>query len=242
MQLPIFKQMLVRAVTTQKCQQSQPATGVCHDRQDDHKVSLESHATTRAFPKLVVWSSQEQGGLKRISESWKEYLGEKSRTLNPEEDSKIMSNLAYNAAKRRTRFPWRSFTVSSGANTMANGNSDIAPAVRSSQRPSLALVFTGQGAQHYAMSRRLMEYEVYANSIKSADKFLKFLGCQWSLVEELSRDAKSSRINPPEFSHPICIALQVAMVELLRSLGIWPSDPVIGHSGAFWRRNSGRIC
>ncbi|RAH55380.1 polyketide synthase [Aspergillus piperis CBS 112811] len=206
---------------------------LCRDKHDANSLTLsrDTHGYVQPFPKLILWSAHEQGGLKRISESWKQFLDGKSGMLTQVERSKLLSNLAYTAVKRRTQFPWRSFTVCSDPGEIASGEVDIAPAVRSSQRPRLALVFTGQGAQHHAMGRRLMHYGVYANSLRTADQYLKSLGCPWSLVEELSRDAESSRINPPEFSQPLCIALQVAMVDLLKSWDIWPPEAVIGHSG-----------
>lgn len=37
------------------------------------------------------------------------------------------------------------------------------------------------------------------------------------------------RINEPEFSQPLCTALQIALVELLATLNIFP-DVVVGHS------------
>lgn len=46
---------------------------------------------------------------------------------------------------------------------------------------------------------------------------------------ELLKDKNSSRINDPELSQSICTAVQVALVDLLRSLGVIPAA-VIGHS------------
>lgn len=190
-----------------------------------------SEIALKPFPQLLVWSAHEQAGLKRIQESWTQYLLNKSGTLSPTEQRRLLTDFSYTAAERRTRFPWRSFTVCSKLEEMINGELEIPPPVRSSRRPRVAFVFTGQGAQHYAMGRRLMEYEPYANSMGAADTYLKSLGCSWSLLDELSRSAESSRVNPAEFSQPLCIALQVALVDLLQSLGVWPPDAVIGHSG-----------
>lgn len=49
------------------------------------------------------------------------------------------------------------------------------------------------------------------------------------MVDELFAEAKSTRINLPEISHPVCTALQVALVDLLASWGIFPKY-VTGHS------------
>lgn len=48
-------------------------------------------------------------------------------------------------------------------------------------------------------------------------------------VEELVKDERESNINRPEFSQPISTAVQVALIELLRSFGIHASV-VAGHS------------
>ena len=50
-----------------------------------------------------------------------------------------------------------------------------------------------------------------------------------SLAAELGRDAAASNIDDPSFSQPICTALQIALVDLLRSFGIRPTV-VVGHS------------
>ena len=49
------------------------------------------------------------------------------------------------------------------------------------------------------------------------------------MSDELFDKKESSRITQPELSHPSCVALQVAIVDLLNSWGIFPSQ-VIGHS------------
>lgn len=48
-------------------------------------------------------------------------------------------------------------------------------------------------------------------------------------LEELLRKDSQSNINKPEFSQPISTAIQVALVDLLRSFDIYPAV-VVGHS------------
>lgn len=50
-----------------------------------------------------------------------------------------------------------------------------------------------------------------------------------SISDELSRDDKTSRVNEVTMSTPLCVALQIALVQLLRSWGISPSA-VTSHS------------
>lgn len=49
------------------------------------------------------------------------------------------------------------------------------------------------------------------------------------VIDELRRDKDTTKIHEPEFSQPICTAVQIALVDLLRSWGVKPSA-VVGHS------------
>ena len=46
----------------------------------------------------------------------------------------------------------------------------------------MCFVFTGQGAQWYAVGLGLLHYQVYQFSLKNADQYLRSLGCDWSLL------------------------------------------------------------
>jgi acyl transferase domain-containing protein len=80
------------------------------------------------------------------------------------------------------------------------------------------------------MGRELLATEsAFKESIIKADHTLKELGKSWSLIEELTKDEKSSLIQLSSISQPVCTAVQIALVDLLNSLDIWPSA-VLGHS------------
>jgi acyl transferase domain-containing protein len=82
----------------------------------------------------------------------------------------------------------------------------------------------------FAMGRELFHtYPIFQQSVLRGAKHLKELGAEWSLIEELSKDAKSSRINEASISQPCCTAIQIALTDLLKSWGIRPSA-VAGHS------------
>lgn len=53
---------------------------------------------------------------------------------------------------------------------------------RPSGKPTIGFVFTGQGAQWYAMGRQLLQYPVFLKSMEDSDRSLKKLGSQWSLL------------------------------------------------------------
>lgn len=61
-------------------------------------------------------------------------------------------------------------------------STDCSKAVKSIKSPSIGFVFTGQGAQWFAMGRELMIYDVFRINIEGADKYLRDLGSSWSLI------------------------------------------------------------
>jgi acyl transferase domain-containing protein/thioesterase domain-containing protein/acyl carrier protein len=90
-------------------------------------------------------------------------------------------------------------------------------------------VFSGQGPQWWAMGRELLHSSpVFRARIDECDALLReFAG--WSLIDELTRDEKSSRIHETHIAQPAIFALQVALAALWESLGILPAA-VVGHS------------
>ena len=92
-------------------------------------------------------------------------------------------------------------------------------------------IFTGQGAQWSGMARTLMQIPAAAQIIESLEYSLATLqnSPSWSLKAELLADASSSRVTEPSIAQPVCTAVQILLVEILRAAGIRFST-VVGHS------------
>ncbi|EMR67052.1 putative polyketide synthase protein [Eutypa lata UCREL1] len=101
--------------------------------------------------------------------------------------------------------------------------------MRPAQNLTMMFVFTGQGAQWFAMGRELLAYPTYKRGLIQAASHLKSLGCDWDLLEELHKSQQDSRVNEPQISQPACTALQVAAIDLLSEWGVFPST-TLGHS------------
>lgn len=146
-------------------------------------------------------------------------------------DEAFLDNLAYTLGQRRSAFRWvHAFPASSASGLMSALQGRKRISTRRAEAPRIGFVFTGQGAQWHAMGRELIDaYPIFRVTMQQADDFLKIQGCRWSLIEELSRDAKSTRVNTATIGQPLCTAVQIGLVKLLESWNIRPTA-VAGHS------------
>ncbi|KAK0610089.1 hypothetical protein B0T17DRAFT_629823 [Bombardia bombarda] len=110
--------------------------------------------------------------------------------------------------------------------------SSIAFRVKHDERPKILGIFTGQGAQWATMSRGLLQSNrTYAQTIRRLDQILQ--NCPhppaWSLENEIMVEESISRVQKAAIAQPLCTAVQLALVDLLYSLGIG-FHTVVGHS------------
>ncbi|CZT43607.1 related to polyketide synthase [Rhynchosporium secalis] len=191
----------------------------------------ESHPVTNAVKaKLYILTCHEQSGIEKLSRGYSDYLAANDASIDSKAATQLATDLAYTLACRRTRLPWKAFIVSSSPDRLGNQLVEgISKPVRSSEAPTVAFIFSGQGAQWFAMGRELLQYEVFRDSLEEADTYLQSIGSKWSLMAEYLKDGTESIINLPKISQPLCTALQIALVELLASWNVKPSA-VLGHS------------
>ena len=94
----------------------------------------------------------------------------------------------------------------------------------------LGFVFSGMGQQWWAMGRGLLANEpVFAARIGEIDALFGALTSEWSLLSVLGAAESESMIDRTELAQPAIFALQVALADLWRSVGVVP-DIVAGHS------------
>lgn len=101
-------------------------------------------------------------------------------------------------------------------------------------RPRVLGVFTGQGAQWPRMGAQLLEMSPFASQrIAELQRALATLPDEdrpnWTLYSQLLADSKSSRLAEAALAQPLCTAVQIVLVDLLRAAGI-DLCAVIGHS------------
>lgn len=180
-------------------------------------------------PHLFCFSSNEKTGVHRILESQIPYV--ESAT-----DPDFLENYSYTLNSRRSNMEWKTTIVASSTTELVakmksiDTDAIVRSSSDSSKAPRICFVFCGQGAQWAKMGESLMCFNVFRESLEAASDYIKSkLGSPFALLDELFKAEEESRISEPAIAQPATTALQVALVELFRSLGIHPSQ-VIGHS------------
>ncbi|PHH79873.1 hypothetical protein CDD82_2127 [Ophiocordyceps australis] len=176
---------------------------------------------TTHLPKMLVCSAPDQAGTLRISQDYEKYICKI-------EDSE-MADLAYSLAARRSWFSWRCFSISNPQGKAEDRQPLFTAPIKADSKVHMAFVFTGQGAQYLGMGAGLLAYPVFRQSIVKSDEHLASLGCCWSVLDSMADTDSKADMNNAEVSQTMTACLQIALVDLISSLGITPSV-VMGHS------------
>lgn len=178
-------------------------------------------------PYLFLLSANDRESLWTSTGLVAEYLSERPIYFFPN----LPRSLAFTLGQRRTLLPWKVAVQATDQNDLIQKLKDVAlTPTRSVEQPRIGFVFTGQGAQWPKMGTQLYcAYPTYALAIQKADDVLKSLGASWSLITELEKSEECSSVDSPNISQPACTALQLALVDLLRSWGVI-AHGVVGHS------------
>lgn len=156
---------------------------------------------------------------------------------NPDED---LRRLSWTLHYRRSLFPFRaSFAAPSTDSLIPKLQSALDDkgdflTRRTPERKSLLGVFTGQGAQWATMGRDLITTSPFAEQVvEKLEQALLGLPAadrpRWSLREQMLASTAESRVSEGELSQPLCTAIQVIIVDMLKQADI-TFDAVVGHS------------
>ncbi|KAK3313215.1 putative polyketide synthase [Apodospora peruviana] len=184
----------------------------------------------------LVLSANSSASLASIAQAYRDYLAADPLKMHIED-------VAWHLYARRTAFPFRASVTGNTPAELIKNLESLTDKIRKStasikrvrpddEHPKILGVFTGQGAQWATMSRGLLKSNpVYAKSIRFLDGVLR--SCPdppaWSLELEIMAEKGMSRVGTAAVAQPLCTAVQVALVDLLRSIGV-TFHVVIGHS------------
>ncbi|KAL9601094.1 MAG: hypothetical protein Q9179_002982 [Wetmoreana sp. 5 TL-2023] len=177
-------------------------------------------------PWLFKLSAADPLSLQALKKAYAAYL---------EHHTPNLRDLAHTLVARRSDFRHSQFFVASSHDSLRTQllSNKVDMLIKSGDPvKEIIFVFTGQGAQWAQMGCGLMNLSPLLRSIlQTCEDILRELpdGPSWSIIDELSKEFDRSDINDARFSQPLCTALQVGIVSLLRSWGIRP-NAVVGHS------------
>ena len=202
--------------------------------------SLESEQAQELPLGPYVFSAASEQSLVANLDAFHAYLaGPNAITLNSRD-------LAWTLRQRRSTLPFKiAFPAGSVEQLKASIHAKLEEAkfkksalgLRSSlpqNKLRLLAVFTGQGAQYARMGVELLDRSPMARQIiAELEAHLAVLSESerppWSLEQELRAPPATSRLNEAAFSQPLCTALQIVQVDLLRAAGVELAGTV-GHS------------
>ncbi|KAL9095888.1 MAG: hypothetical protein Q9165_001885 [Trypethelium subeluteriae] len=196
---------------------------------------LEAHLAAR-IPRLLVWSAGDRDGVGHLLESYRDHF--RQAPIEAKDDY-YLDDLTYTLSLRRSELLWRTYQMVTAVSDLEQLDGKPPAPIKRLTNPRLAFVFTGQGAQWPRMGYGLLSWPEFRRSLTEADAYMKSLGSEWSIfdkidfnlfpTDELAKDKSTSELQKPNLSQPVCTAIQVALVDLLRSFEITPSA-VTGHS------------
>ena len=196
------------------------------DRDNNSKGQATSSGFQKApTPQLLVLTAKSERSLLKRTEDLAKWAS------NPSNKDDDLYPLAYTLFTRRSHMPWRCSVIASNFQDLETSLIQKKFQMnRVSTDVRLTCLFTGQGAQWFAMGRELISAQPrFRKSLIKSDQILQGLGATWGLVEELSLDKSTSKVDDSKIAQPATTAIQIALVDLLGSLGIQPTA-VLGHS------------
>lgn len=156
----------------------------------------------------------------------------------------FLANLAYTLAVRRTPLRWRIFLLTNSPEDFINLDTKMSYHYQQSTMLHWGLFSQDKALNGLEWGMVFHLSKFFGRALKTRKTIsgtLGVIGCFvvscWLKIEdfylhdvdELFKDSKRSSINKPEFSQPLCTAIQVALVDLLQSFGVQPTA-VVGHS------------
>ncbi|KAI0817254.1 PKS-NRPS hybrid [Xylaria sp. FL0064] len=195
-----------------------------------------SNSTATCFTPFL-FSAATEGTLTARIEKYRDYLASGNVAA-----AARLQDLSLTLSNRRSTMAWRAvIPATNDVNELikklddcTDFTSEPSGSKTKGSKPRILGVFTGQGAQWPRMGAELLERSPAASKILARlDKSLQALPSRdrptWSLRDQLLADPSSSSVGMASISQPVCTAVQVILVDMLKAAGI-EFSAVVGHS------------
>lgn len=98
-----------------------------------------------------------------------------------------LDDLAFTLNERRSILPWKAAVSAQSVKELRHVLGSGPRFSKAPKSPAIGFVFTGQGAQWYAMGRELIaRYPVFRETLLRASLYLENIGASWSLLGFIS--------------------------------------------------------
>ncbi|RYP83311.1 hypothetical protein DL770_005407 [Monosporascus sp. CRB-9-2] len=201
-----------------------------------------AHAIVEEFPRQTGQSNQ-SAPLPRVvplvlSGNTDAALRQQAEKLQLHLNSRTdrLGDVAYSLATTRNHFRHRLVLMAQDKEELLDKLAAVATRARSSpsvhtEKPRLAMLFTGQGSQLPGMGRDFARrYPVFREALDEI--VVHFTGLEWPLLDIMWADADSdgaALLQRTDYAQPALFAFEVALWRLWTSWGVWP-ELLLGHS------------
>nr|WHN38868.1 polyketide synthase 7/nonribosomal peptide synthetase [Elsinoe perseae] len=184
-----------------------------------------------------LFSAHSETALLSMLRAYSEYLEGRENTLS-------YSDLGYTLSRRRSMLPVRTHFPASSVETLKRALDDKLRLAHDEstnvgnranlERGGILGIFTGQGAQYSRMAYELLkESKLTFHLFDLLQGYLDALPTEdrptWTIAAELSADGSESRLHEAHIAQPLCTAVQIVLVDILRAAGV-QFAAVVGHS------------
>jgi len=174
-------------------------------------------AATMPALRLVPLSARDPAGLGALGDAVADML-----------DDGNLADVALSAAASRAGLPVRGFAVGDGTEELRAGLRALEPE-RAAERPKVAFLFTGQGAQYAGMGRGLYDSEPAFRAVLDRCEAVAAPLLGRSLLAAMFEEKADASIDGTALAQPALFALECGLAALWRSWGVEPAV-VLGHS------------
>lgn len=131
--------------------------------------------------RVITLSARDEQGVTAMATNLKEHL---ESLVGLGDGEAYLDSLAYTLGQRRSKFPWRAATsVQSISGLVSALQGPQMKPKKAASKCNIGYVFTGQGAQWFAMGRELITaYPIFRSTILECEGHLRDQGATWSLM------------------------------------------------------------
>ncbi|HET9914975.1 MAG TPA: type I polyketide synthase [Anaerolineales bacterium] len=193
---------------------------------------LEKKSEVERPLQLFTLSARNEAALQQLAKRYADHLADQSLNI---------ADLAHTVNAGRSHFNYRlaltantSEAIQRGLSAFVNGEESdrlIRGKVQGTQRPRIAFLFTGQGAQYQGMARQLYDTQpTFRLTLDKCDQLLRpYLERPLLAVLFAENESDAALINETAYTQPALFAVEYALAELWQSWGVQPAM-VMGHS------------